>query len=182
MNATEMVWKRTATAQETPVDWDAVYTELLPRIYNYFRYRIGAGPQAEDLTSATFEKAWRNRERYDRDKAAFSTWMFTIARNLATDYFRTRHVHLPLEALEDQAAGDEAVEERVQRGQVSDRLGALLASLPERERELVALKYGAGLTHRESAALTGLSESNVGSILHRTVEKLRNHWEVGGDE
>jgi len=53
----------------------------------------------------------------------------------------------------------------------------LLLELPEREQDLVALKYGAGLTNREIAKSTWLSESNVGSILHRTVINLQRKWE-----
>ena len=58
------------------------------------------------------------------------------------------------------------------------RLCALLAQCSDRERELVALKYGAGLTNRTIAGLTGLSESNVGTILNRLVMRLRAEWEV----
>ncbi len=54
---------------------------------------------------------------------------------------------------------------------------ASLNKFPDRERELVALKYGAELTNREIARMTGLSESNVGTILNRVVAKLRNEWE-----
>jgi hypothetical protein len=48
-------------------DWDAVYAEQLPRVYNFFRYRLGAGADVEDLTSRTFERAWRARHQYRRD-------------------------------------------------------------------------------------------------------------------
>jgi RNA polymerase sigma-70 factor, ECF subfamily len=51
-----------------------------------------------------------------------------------------------------------------------------MARLPERERELLALKFGAGATNRDIARVTGLSESNVGTILHRTVQALRSQW------
>ena len=54
-------------------DWDAVYADQLPRVYNFFRYRFGVTADAEDLTARTFEKAWRARHRYRRDVAAFST-------------------------------------------------------------------------------------------------------------
>jgi len=56
------------------------------------------------------------------------------------------------------------------------RLALLCAALPERERELVALKYGAVINNRVIAQLTGLSESNVGTILHRVVQTLRDRW------
>ena len=70
------------------------------------------------------------------------------------------------------------MEEMVQRQDDLARLGALLARLPGRERELVSLKYGAGLTNRSIARLTGLSESNVGTILYRVVRRLRAQWET----
>ena len=87
------------------VDWDVVYADQLPRVYNYFRYRVGDDALAEDLTATTFEKAWRARKRYRRDRAAFSTWLFTIARNVATDYYRRRHPTVPLSALSKRCRG-----------------------------------------------------------------------------
>ena len=66
-------------------DWEAVYAEQLPRVYNFFRYRFGASADVEDLTARTFEKAWRARSGYRRDLAGFSTRLLSIARNVATD-------------------------------------------------------------------------------------------------
>jgi len=164
------------------VDWEAVYADLLPRVYNFFRYRVGDGPVAEDLTAATFEKAWRGRRQYRHDLGAFSTWLFTIARNVATDYFRQRRpAEVPLEEAAD-LPDPLSVEEVVQQRDEVACLGTLLARLPARERELIALKYGAGLTNRAIAQLTGLSESNVGTILHRAVCRLRAEWEEGENE
>ena len=60
-------------------DWDRVYAEELPRVLNFFRYRVGNAADAEDLTARTFEKAWRSRDRYRQDVAGFSTWLLTIA-------------------------------------------------------------------------------------------------------
>lgn len=161
--------------EQAEVDWNAVYADELPRVYNYFRYRLGDVPEVEDLTAATFERAWRHRKRYRHDRAAFSTWLFTIAGNLLIDYYRKRRPTTSLEevVLQD---GSPAVEEQVQAQQENAHLGQLLARLPEREQELIALKYGADLTNREIALLTGLSETNVGSILYRVVRKLRQQW------
>src|SRR5262245_22272420 len=138
-------------------DWDALYAEQLPRVYNYFRFRVGDGPEAEDLTSATFEKAWRARNRYRRDLGAFTTWLFSIARNVAIDHYRRARRFEPIEAAEDQPGGrtpEELAEERSD----FERLTRLLDRLPERERELVSLKYGVGMTNRAIARLTGLGE------------------------
>ena len=78
-------------------DWDALYGAHLPRIYNYFRYRVGDGPDAEDLTAVTFEKAWRHRARFRRDLGAFTTWLYAIARNVAVDHWRRRRDTAPLD-------------------------------------------------------------------------------------
>lgn len=169
-------WTWLAPAREA--DWDALYELELPRIYNFFRYRVGEGPEAEDLTSITFEKAWRARHRYRRDLASFRTWLFAIARNVAIDHFRQMRDHAPLEEAEGQPGGETPEDAAIRRSDVA-RLSHLLSLLPERERELLSLKYGAGLTNRAIARMTGLSESNVGTIVHRTVALLRAGWNEG---
>jgi len=167
-------WAWVVPAREA--DWDTLYAEQLPRVYNFFRFQVGAGPVAEDLTSITFEKAWRARHRYRRDLGAFATWLFTIARNVAVDHFRQqRHLVALDEATGLQSAG--TPEDIAERRSDVERLGRLLSRVPERERELLSLKYGAGLTNRLIARLTGLSESNVGTLLHRTITGLRADWE-----
>jgi RNA polymerase sigma-70 factor (ECF subfamily) len=159
----------------TEPDWDAVYSAQLPRVYNYFRYRFGSETLAEDLTSRTFEKAWVARGRYRRDLAGFATWLLRIAQNVAIDHLRAHRQHLPLEAAEDVAAPGTPEDENARASDLA-RLVRLVEQLPEREQELLALKYGAEATNRAIAQLTGLSESNVGTILHRAVTALRRDW------
>lgn len=158
------------------VDWQAVYTDLLPRVYNFFRYRVNDRSTAEDLTATTLAKAWSGRARYRRDLASFSTWVFGIARNVALGYYRQYRGQIPLETLHDQAS-DSSMEESLEQQSDRERLFALLKRLPTREQELLALKYGAELTNREIARATGLSESNVGTILSRVVQRMRTDWE-----
>jgi RNA polymerase sigma-70 factor, ECF subfamily len=161
----------------TEADFEALYRDELPRVYNFFRYRVGDGPLAEDLTGETFEKAWRKRDQYCHDLAAFSTWLFTIARRVAVDHFRRHKAEVPLDdlaAMPDSSNTEDAAEAQVNFA----RLSILLARLADRDRELVALKYGAGLTNRTIAGLSGLSEANVGVILHRAVQTLRANWEA----
>lgn len=165
------------------VDWDAVYRVELPRIYNYFRYLCADRALAEDLTSTTFEKAWRARDRYRKDLSAFSTWLLTIARNAATDHFRRERGalghgrDLPLDTAGDWPGAD-SPEAAVTRRADLERLAALLSQLPDRDRELVALKYGAELNNREIARVLEMSESNVGTTLSRVVARLRTRMEA----
>jgi RNA polymerase sigma-70 factor, ECF subfamily len=169
---------RTADPVPASIDWEAVYEAQLPHIYSYFLVRTGERSLAEDLTSLTFEKAWRGRHGYRPERAALATWLIAIARNVAASHFRRpADRELSLDGV-DAASPATALDEAVQRQDDLARLRRLVAVLPERERELVALKYGAGFTNREIARLTGLRESNVGTLLHRTVQRLRAAWEI----
>ena len=94
---------------------------------------------------------------------------------MAVDHFRAQRPHLPLEAAEEVPA-NRTPHDEVARDSDLARLGALMQGLPQREQELLALKYGAEATNRAIAELTGLSESNVGTILHRVVQTLRRDW------
>jgi len=161
------------------LDWDALYADQAPRVYNYLRFRLGVHADVEDLTSRTFEKAWRSRARYQRDLAGFATWLFKIAHNVALDHLHSRREHLPIDAAHEVAA-EHTPERDAERNSDLARLALLTAGLPERERELIALKYGAELSNRLIARLSGISESNVGTILHRTVQSLRERWHAEG--
>jgi RNA polymerase sigma-70 factor (ECF subfamily) len=172
---TDMADRLTLAASAADPDWDAVYAEQLPRIYNFFCYRMRDEATAEDLTAQTFEKAWRARHRYRRDLAGFTTWLVAIARNVATDHLRARRDHAPLDDAAEIAAASTPEDEH-ERASDRNRLAALIERLPERERELLALKYGAGMTNRAIAELLGLGESNVGTIVHRAVQTLRRDW------
>lgn len=167
----------TSTAE---VNWTAQYRELLPKLFHYFAYRLGDEQLAEDLTASTFERAWRHRKRYRSDLGKFQAWLFGIARKVTSEHLRKRRGELPLEAAYGVQSGV-SVEQAQEAKSDFRRLAALLGGLTERERELVALKYGGEMTNRTIAELTGLSESNVGTILHRLVQKLRKEWEQSDD-
>jgi RNA polymerase sigma-70 factor, ECF subfamily len=157
------------------IDWEAVYWQQMPRLYNYFRYRTGDGMTAEDLTSKTLERAWRYRERYRRDLGVFEAWLFQIARNIAADYLRDYVLDLALDAVESLPA-QTSVEYEVEQREDAAKLYVLLARLNSVEQELIALKYGAGMTNRAISRIVGLSESNVGTTLHRLIQRLRHEW------
>lgn len=159
------------------LDWERSFTDALPRVFNYILYKVGDRTLAEDLTAETFERAWKCRATYRPDQASPTTWFLGIARHVVASDFRQAERGVEVELSADLAA-DDALEQLVEKQLAAERLHALLHQLSDRERELISMKYGAGLNNREIAALTSLSESNVGTILQRVVQKLRTQWEV----
>jgi RNA polymerase sigma-70 factor, ECF subfamily len=162
------------------MDWDALYSEHVGRVFNFFRYRVGETATAEDLTATTFERAWSRRGQYRGDADGFAGWLYTIARNVAHDYFRKSPSLVTLDAV-DQTVAPESVAEQVEQARAFAALVAAIRRLSERERDLIALKYGAELTNREIARQLRLTESNVGTILSRAVQRLRRDLEVNDE-
>jgi RNA polymerase sigma-70 factor (ECF subfamily) len=167
---------RAASAQEV-ADWEGAYRDLLPKVFRFFCYRVGDEHIAEDLTATTFEQAWRGRWRYRRDLGAFPSWLFGIARNVAAGHFRSHREELGLESAAS-LGSDDPPEDSLQWKSDFERLSVLLKGLAQREREIVSLKYGGALTNRMIARVMGLTETNVGTLLHRVVGRLRAGWEA----
>ncbi len=151
-------------------EFTRVYEAHLWQVYGFLAYRVRERDTAEDLTQATFERALRAWPRFDPRKASERTWLLVIARNLLIDYQRRDRPELPGEIDERRLPQVSGPEE-----QFTERadLHAALQQLSERERELIALRFGADLTGAEIARLTGLSLANVQQILSRALRRLR---------
>jgi RNA polymerase sigma-70 factor (ECF subfamily) len=139
--------------------------ELIRRVYAYVAYRIGGGPDAEDVTSETFERALRYRRSYDGRKGEPVSWLIGIARNVIADL-----PSRPAVELEDEPH-DLELEERTA---VRVDLARALAALEQRDRELLSLRYGADLTARQIGELLGLKTNAVEVALHRAVGRVRD--------
>jgi RNA polymerase sigma-70 factor, ECF subfamily len=144
----------------------------LDRVYGFFAYSLSSRADAEDLTQQTFERATRGWAGYDKARAGASTWLLAIARNLLIDHLRAART-IRTRPVEDAALeAIPAPPDRPSLGLDPD-LEDALAGLADRERELIALRFGADLTSREIAELTGLSTANVDQILSRSLRRMR---------
>ena len=159
-----------------------LYEEYMPKIFRYVSYRIASRSTAEDLTSTVFEKALAGFARYRTDRAAFSTWIFTIARNAVIDYFRTtkRTQSLEADGAPDLPDGRDTPEEGAIKADELRRLRHCLEKLSPPEREVISLKFAGEITNRAIARQVGFSESNVGVIIFRAVRKLKECVEGAG--
>ena len=148
---------------------------LIRRVYAYAAYRLGDGPDAEDATSDTFERALRYRDSFDGRRGEPAAWLIGIARRCVDDVLARRPA-LGVEAPDVAIAGDLATD-------AAARLDvhALLAELEPRERELLALRFGADLTARQIAELQGAKTNAVEVALHRALARLRRRLADDGD-
>lgn len=137
-------------------------------VHGYAISLLGNRAAAEDVTALAFERLYRSRARLDRSRGTPRAWLFTIARNAALDELRRRRRH-PHQAPCPEPAPAEAIEHAERRATVR----AAMLELPLRERELVLLKFHGQLSNGELARVLGISESNVGTRLHRALVRLR---------
>ena len=142
--------------------------QLVRRVYAYAAYRLGDGPDAEDATSDTFERALCYRRSYDRQKGEPAAWLLGIARRCVDDVFAARP---PISDVDlDSPAPGNLDADAIRRLSVRDAV----QRLDDRSRELVALRYGADLTARQIGELLGERTNTVEVALHRALAKLRS--------
>lgn len=160
---------------EGPQAFAALYDRHFSKLYNYVSYRVGDAASADDVVSRVFERALDRLQTYNPRSGPVEAWLFGIARNAVADHFRARRwlSWLPLDAFGERAGRDAKNEDVLAGDESRAELRRALRRLAPRERELLALKFGADMTNRAIAGHLGLGESNVAVILHRAVHKLR---------
>lgn len=153
-----------------------LYEQYLPKVFQYVSFRVGDRHTAEDLTSIVFEKALTKFHNYDSAKAAFATWLFSIARNTVIDHYRAsrKEQNWMPDSAANFPARDPSPEDEAVRAEEIRKLRSCLNLLGETEREIISLKFGSEMTNRQIAGILGVTESNVGTIIYRAVRKLRD--------
>jgi len=157
--------------RETDLAFDRLYRSSRDDVYAYVAGLLRDPTAAEEVTAAAFERAYRKRNRFDPQRGEPRAWLFGIARNAALDELRRRgrQAEMSAEPTDLSSLRAEGAEHDERRLAVS----AALERLQPVERELIALKFFAGLENREIARVLGISESNAGTKLHRAMTKLR---------
>ena len=156
-------------------DFSRIYDEHVWDVYGFLGYRVATRADAEDLTQLTFERALQAWGRFDPARASARTWLLAIARNLLIDFYRRRETSgeaVDPDADVEAEGAVPAIHDRPSLG-VSPDLERALSVLGDRDRELIALRFGGDLTGAEIAELTGLSLANVQQILSRSLRRMR---------
>ncbi|WP_129595790.1 RNA polymerase sigma factor [Anaerophilus nitritogenes] len=163
-------------------EFTEIYKLYYKRVFKYICYRIDDQNMTEELCSQVFERIIAKYSSFSGNGMTFEGWIFAIARNTITDYYRkkNRRFHFSLDYIIDRVSSKPSPDELILIEENNSSLFRALAHLNERDRSVVSLKYGAELKNTEIAKLMGLSESNVSVILCRSLKKLQKILICGG--
>jgi len=142
-------------------------------VYRYIASRVHRPSDAEDLTQLVFVKALEALPRYEARGIPFGGWLFRLARNTVIDHVRTRHEHADLDAARGQIGRDAGPDEVTVARQELDEVAEALAELTDDQREALALRFFAGLSAREAAAVMGRQEGTIRGLQFRAIATLR---------
>jgi RNA polymerase sigma-70 factor (ECF subfamily) len=153
----------------------ALYDVFAPRVYRFFRFRVASADAAEDLTQRVFVKMIEQLPKYESRGIPFAAWLFRVARNAWIDEERTSHEAVSIDRFAESMSVADGPHELAAAAIESEMLRSAIAALPPDHREVIASRFFAGLSCRETAAQMGRSEGSVRVIQHRALTALRRH-------
>jgi RNA polymerase sigma-70 factor (ECF subfamily) len=150
------------------------YKDYFPRVFAFVYGRVHNVHLTEDLVADVFERAFLKADSLRNDEA-FSTWLFTIARNVIISHGRKRYRETAVdpEVLREIAPSTASVEGDILLREELTTVTRLLRGFGQREQDIISLKFDAELTNSQIAEIMELGEPNVRVILFRTLRKLR---------
>ncbi len=163
-------------ARRDPAAFSTLYRRYATPVYRYLYQRVGNCAEAEDLTSQVFTDVLQGLIHY-RERGNFTAWLFTIARHKAIAAYRSQRRNIRLEEAEEIPGPAEDPLDRVVYNEQMVKMAALFSSLKENQRELLRLRFSAGLGYAEIGAVLGRSQAAVKMALIRLLHKLSLKWE-----
>lgn len=164
-----------ARAKEEPSAFAAIYEHYFSRVYNYIRYRINDSDITDDLTADTFESILANIKSFQPEKGSFATWASAIARNTVNSYLRKQRFRnwFSIDSIKNEASSEPEPEQLQLENEQQIELLVAIEGLSTRDKDVLALKFGAGLSNSEISKLTGLNQNNVNVSVYRAVRRLQ---------
>jgi len=150
-----------------------IFDEFHGPIYRFIASRVGRPSDAEDLTQIVFVKAIEALPRYEARGVPFGGWLFRLARNTAIDYLRTHREHTDLADVTGRATEDRGTESITILRTDLDAVAGALGRLTPDQREVISLRFFAGLSPREVAEIMGRQEGTIRGLQFRAIESLR---------
>jgi|GEM_PF-294611 len=169
--------KLIVAAQKDISNFTPLYTHYYPHILRFTLSKLHSKEVAEDITAQTFQKAIQSIQSFKWQGTPFSAWLYQITKRLIIDCYRKQARQkttdftgqsedtLPASNYDLQALAIDSIH--------SDTIQAELLTFSSPEREIIYLKFYLGYTNKLIAQTVNISETNVGTIIHRSVKKLK---------
>ena len=164
-----------SAARSDPQAFGALYDRYVKRIYAYALRRTGNSEAAEDVTSASFEKALRYLQRNGWKSGSFLAWLYRVARNEAVHLYRKGKRQV---AWQEQVDGDPDHESALELDQERCQLRKAFTRLSIRDQEVLNLRFFEGLSSPDAAEVLGCSLPNLYLQVHRALQRLRKELEA----
>jgi len=167
-------------ARRDPVAFRELYSHYFPRVYAYVSYRIGRVQDVEDLTADAFLRVVERLDEFQwQGEGSFAAWLFRIAHNQVSDFYRRgrgAEESVPLEELPELGSSSLLPADAVSQKEKFAYLRRLISTLSPRRQEIITLKFFGGLRNKEIAVLLGLDERTVASHLCRGIKDLHRKY------
>lgn len=159
-----------------------LYQHYFPQIRKFFVYKVHDDALAEDLTSKVFESALNSIYNFKWQGISFSAWLYRIARNSLIDFYRitSKRKITSLDEGNELSSSLAIPHEAAEIYFEQEILREVIEELEERERAIVYMKFFDGYKNKTIAEVTGLSETNIGTIIYRVINKLRTKLDEKG--
>lgn len=163
------------------VGYEQMYEAYYQSVYAFVRSHIHQVEAAQDLTADVFMAAYRNWEKFDPQVGSIATWLYCITRNRLKNYYRSQRDLVSIEELQERGELQLLDGNQVQRiTELRDALARILESLPDRNRQIVVLRYFGGKSNQEIAEIMEMSHENVRVTLTRTLKKMQDLLKENG--
>lgn len=167
-------------AKQDKKAFGAIYKHYKKHIFKFFNVKLRNKEVSEELTSVVFEKALKGIDNFKWQGVSFSAWLYRIANNTLVDYFRkqakTKEKEIDIEDMKILASKTPTPEEVYESNYADRVLYEILSTLPTREKDIIYMKFFEGYSNKTIAELTQLSETNIGTIVYRTLKKMRDQY------
>lgn len=163
-------------SQEGLPPFEILYDRYHIPVYRYLYARLKNEHDAADLMQQVFYQVWKQGHTYDPKRGSVATWLLNIAHHRLIDFYRLARPSVPWESLSERTGGDENPEVHIISEDTLILIKKLLDSLSQPEQELLALRFAAGLSSAEIAAIVGKSEAATKKQLTRLLQRLREQY------
>lgn len=164
-------------ARKQPAAFAEIYHLYVRRVYRYIYHQVGNVHDAEDLTAQVFMAAWESLPCY-QEMGLFAAWLFGIARNKVSTFYRGRRAEIPLDGFRHQPSDSLDPPSHWQQIQDLRHLSRLLEELDPEEREMLRLRFAADLSYREIGIILNKSEAATKMKMKRLLQTLQIEWET----